>query len=124
MKAKMVHENFHVLDLEKSIAFYQEAFGLEVVDEISPEDGSWKIVYMGNDTTEFRLELTWNEGRTDPYETGGRDIHLAFVVEDIEEAHALHEKMGVIVHENMKMGVYFVSDPDGLFLEVMAEKNE
>lgn len=119
MKAKLVHENLHVLDLEASIAFYQKAFGLELLDQIVPEDNSWKIVYLGNDLSDFRLELTWNEGRTEPYNNGDKDTHLALAVEDLDAAHALHEEMGIIVHENKNMGIYFVTDPDGCWLEVV-----
>lgn len=119
MKAKLVHENLHVLDLEASIAFYQKAFGLELLDQIAPEDNSWKIVYLGNDLSDFRLELTWNEGRTEPYNNGDKDTHLALAVEDLDAAHDLHEEMGIIVHENKNMGIYFVTDPDGCWLEVV-----
>lgn len=119
MKAKLVHENLHVLDLDASIAFYQMAFGLEVLDATEPEDGSWRIVFMGNDQSDFRLELTWNKGRVEPYNNGDRDTHLAFAVPDMDEAHKLHEEMGIICHENPNMGIYFVNDPDGCWLEVV-----
>lgn len=119
MKAKMIHENLHVLDLEKSLAFYREALGLEVKRTVGPDDGSWSLSYLGNDTTEFELELTWNKGRTEPYDNGSDDTHLAFEVEDFDEAHALHESMGCIVFENHDMGIYFIADPDGCWLEII-----
>lgn len=119
MKAKLVHENLHVLDLDASIAFYQKAFGLEVVDSIEPEDGSWRIVFLGNDQSDFRLELTWNKGRVEPYNNGDKDTHLAFAVPDMDEARRLHEEMGIICHENPNMGIYFVKDPDDCWLEVV-----
>lgn len=80
MKAKMVHECIHVLDLEKSLEFYEKALGLVEQSSMGPEDGSWKNVYIGNDETDFQMELTWNNGRTEPYNNGGRDTHLAFEV--------------------------------------------
>lgn len=119
MKAKMIHECIHVLDLEASMAFYEKALGLVEVDRIEPDDGSWAIVYVGNDTTEFQLELTWNRGRVEPYNNGSNDTHLAFAVDDMEAAHELHEKMGCICHENKKMGIYFITDPDGCWLEIV-----
>ena len=81
MNFKMVHTEVHVLDLDASLAFYKEALGLEPVREKGPEDGSWKIVFLKNDQTDFQLELTWNLGRAEPYDNGGGDIHLAFTVD-------------------------------------------
>jgi lactoylglutathione lyase len=43
-------------------------------------------------------------------------------VPDINEAHALHESMGCIVYENPDMGIYFITDPDGCWLEILPEK--
>ncbi|WP_417142369.1 VOC family protein [Raoultibacter massiliensis] len=119
MKAKMVHECIHVLDLQASMEFYERALGLVEMNRIEPEDGSWAIVYLGNDTTGFRLELTWNRGRVEPYNNGGSDTHLAFAVDDMASAHELHEKMGCICHENKGMGIYFIVDPDGCWLEIV-----
>ena len=121
MKAKMIHENLHVLDLEKSLAFYKEALGLELLRTVGPDDGSWSLSYLGNDTTDFELELTWNDGRTEPYNNGSDDTHLAFEVEDFDEAHKLHTEMGCIVYENKDMGIYFITDPDGCWLEVLPQ---
>lgn len=53
MNFKMVHTEVHVLDLDASLAFYKEALGLEPVREKGPEDGSWKIVFLQNDQTDF-----------------------------------------------------------------------
>ena len=119
MKAKMVHYNIHVLDPEKTKAFYQEAVGLTEKRAVGPEDGSWGLIYLGNDTTDFELELTWNKGRTEPYNNGVEDNHLAFEVEDYEAALALHKTMGCIVYENSDMGIHFITDPDGCWVEIM-----
>lgn len=119
MNFTMVHTEIHVLDLEASIAFYEEALGLHVAEEKGPEDGSWKIVYLQNDTSDYQLELTWNEGRTEPYDNGGGDIHLAFCTPDIEAAREKHRAMGCIIHENEGMGIYFIGDPDGFWVEIV-----
>ncbi|MCL1890923.1 MAG: VOC family protein [Coriobacteriia bacterium] len=124
MKAKMIHENLHVLDLDASLAFYKKALGLVPLREFGPEDGSWKIVYLGNDTTAFELELTWNDGRTEPYNNGSDDTHLAFAVDNMDEAYALHKEMDCIVYENTEMGIYFITDPDGCWLEIMPLQKE
>ncbi|MDR2672289.1 MAG: VOC family protein [Coriobacteriales bacterium] len=122
MKARMIHENLHVLDMDASLAFYKKALGLEPVREVGPADSSWKIAFLANDTTDFELELTWNKGRNKPYDNGSEDTHLAFAVSDFDEAHALHEDMGCIVYENYDMGIYFITDPDGCWLEILPEK--
>lgn len=122
MRAKMVHDCIHVLDRDKSIAFYEKAFGLEVKRRKGPEDGSWEIIFMGNDESDFELELTWNKGRVEPYDNGGEDTHLAFAVDDMAAARKLHEEMGCVCYVNESMGIYFVEDPDGCWREAVPAK--
>lgn len=121
MEAKMVHYCVHVLDLDASLEFYHKALGLKEIKRHSPEDGSWALVFLANDTTDFELELTWNKGRVEPYDNGGGDTHLAFTVPDFEAARILHQEMDCIVHENLEMGIYFITDPDGTWLEILSE---
>lgn len=122
MKFKMYHENYNVLDLEKSLEFYDKALGLEPVRRIDAEDGSYVIVFIGNDTTDFQLELTWLRDRKEPYSLGDEEFHLAFHTDDYEAAHKLHEEMGCICFENPEMGIYFIKDPDGYWLEIVPER--
>lgn len=122
MKFKMYHENYNVLDLEKSLEFYDKALGLKPVRRIDAEDGSYSIVFIGNDTTDFQLELTWLRDRKEPYSLGDEEFHLAFHTDDYEAAHKLHEEMGCICFENPEMGIYFIKDPDGYWLEIVPEK--
>lgn len=122
MKFKMVHENYNVYDLQKSLDFYQEALGLTEKRRIESEDGSFTIVYIGNDTTDFVMELTWMRDMDRPYNLGDCEFHLAFETDDYEAAHALHEKMGCICFENPDMGIYFIEDPDGYWLEIVPAK--
>lgn len=119
MKFRFDHYNFNVLDLTKSIAFYQNAFGLTCLSEMEAEDKAFKIVFLGDETTGFRLELTWLRDRTEPYQLGECEYHLAFRVDDFDKAHQKHQEMGVVCFENPAMGVYFVTDPDGYWIEVL-----
>ena len=96
MKFQMIHENYNVLDLEKSLKFYEEALGLKELRRKEAEDGSFIIVYIGNDTTNFELELTWLRDWNRPYNLGDCEFHLAFRVDDYEGAYELHKKMGCI----------------------------
>ena len=122
MKFKMVHENYNVQDLEKSMAFYEKAVGLgERHRKVAP-DGSFIIVFVGNENANFELELTWLRDHPEKYDIGEEEFHLAFHVDDFDAAHKLHEEMGCICFENPEMGIYFIQDPDGYWLEIIPEK--
>lgn len=120
MKFKMVHENYNVVDLDKSIAFYQEALGLTEKRRIQGE--GFIIVYLSNDASDFELELTWLSDHEKAYDLGECEFHLAFSVEDFEQAYEHHKKMGCICFENKEMGIYFITDPDGYWLEIVPQK--
>ena len=122
MKFKMVHENYNVQDLQRSLNFYEAALGLKEKRRKTAADGSFIIVYVGNEETDFELELTWLRDHPEKYDIGEEEFHLAFKVEEFDEAHALHEKMGCICFENHSMGIYFIQDPDGYWLEVIPAK--
>ena len=121
MKARYIHHCIHVMDLDKTIAFYEKALGLRVMRKKGPEDGSWINVFMGNDESPSELEFTWNRGFDGVYENAGKDVHIAFRVADYDGAHKLHEEMGCIVRENKAMGLYFITDPDGQWIEILPE---
>ena len=92
MKAKMIHRCIHVLDLDASLAFYERALGLAVQRRMGPDDGSWENVFLGNEKTD---------------------------VDDMDAARALHEEMGCVCFVNERMGIYFIEDPDGCWLEIL-----
>ena len=119
MQFRMVHENFNVKDLAVSMAFYEKALGLKEVRRKTAEDGSFILVYVSNPESDFELELTWLKDHPDPYDLGEGEFHLAFQTDDMEAAHKLHEEMGCICFENPKMGIYFIEDPDGYWLEIV-----
>lgn len=120
MKFRFLHTNFNVLDLEKSMAFYEKALRLKEVRRIETSD--FTIVYMGDGATDFQLELTWMKNRTAPYDLGEQEFHLAFRTDDFEAAHRLHDEMGCICYENPDMGIYFIQDPDQYWLEILPPK--
>ena len=120
MQFKFVHNNFNVLDLEKSLAFYKQALGLEEVRRKEAEDGSFILVYLGDGgASSHSLELTWLRDWDRPYNLGDNEFHLAFRVDDFEAAHAKHAEMGCICFENTAMGLYFITDPDDYWLEIL-----
>ncbi|XOQ52248.1 MAG: Lactoylglutathione lyase [Succiniclasticum sp.] len=117
MKFTFAHNNFNVLDLDKSLRFYEEALGLREVRRIERPD--FTIVYLGDGKTPHQLELTYLKDRTKPYDLGEDEFHLAFRTDDFEKAHAKHKAMGCICYENPAMGIYFISDPDNYWLEIL-----
>ena len=118
-KFRFEHNNINVRDLEKSLKFYEEALELKESRRIVPEDGLFIIVYLSDGQTDHLLELTWLRDWDRPYNLGDNEFHLAFRVEDYDAAHQLHKEMGCICYENPGMGIYFINDPDGYWLEIM-----
>ena len=119
---RMDHYNFNVLDLEKSLEFYKEALGFVPKREMKAEDGSFHLVFIGNDDTPFCIELTHLRDRTEPYDLGEGEFHLGIVTDEFEKMHERHKEMGIICFENESLGVYFIEDPDGYWLEIIPAK--
>lgn len=119
MNFTMVHENYNVSNLDASIDFYGKALGLHEVRRKTASDGSYIIAYLANENASFELELTWLRDHPQKYDLGECEFHLAFRTDDFNAAHALHEQMGCICFENPKMGIYFITDPDGYWLEIV-----
>ena len=119
MVFKMIHENYNVADLDRSLKFYDEALGLKEQRRKTADDGSFVIVYIGNEQTDFQLELTWLRDHPQPYDLGECEFHLAFRTDDFEAAHKKHQEMDCICFENPGMGIYFIEDPDGYWLEIV-----
>ena len=121
MQFKYTHTSIMVLDLERSLKFYEETFGLTPKREILAEDGSYKLIFLGEETTNFRLELAWFRDRKEPYNLGDNNLHchVGFLVDDYDAAHKKHSEMGCITHDEPERGIYFIADPDGYWMEVV-----
>ena len=119
MTFSFYHCNINVRELERSVKFYADALDMKPVREKEAEDGSFKLVYLGDGQSEFTLELTWLRDRTEPYNLGECEFHLAFHVDDYDAMHKRHEQMGCICFENPAMGIYFITDPDGYWIEIV-----
>ena len=117
------HFNFNVLDLDRSLAFYKQALGLTPVREKEAEDQSFKLVYLADAANSpFQLELTWLRDRKEPYNLGECEFHLAFTADNFQATYEKHKAMGCICFENPAMGIYFISDPDGYWIEIVPAK--
>lgn len=119
MQFRFAHNNFNVRDLDRSLAFYQQALGLTETRRINAPDGSFIIVYLSDGSTEHLLELTWLRNWDRPYNLGDNEFHLALTVDDFDAAHARHKEMDCICFENADMGIYFIADPDGYWVEIV-----
>lgn len=122
MQFTFAHNNFNVRDLDKSLAFYRDALGLVETRRINAPDGSFIIVYLGDGVSAHLLELTWLRDWDRAYNLGDNEFHLAFHVDDYDAAHRLHQQMDCICFENPAMGIYFIADPDGYWLEIVPAK--
>lgn len=116
------HQNFNVTNLDNSLAFYQKALGLKEVRRKEKEDGSFILAFLTDDRGAFQLELTWLRDHPQPYDLGEVEFHLAFEAADYNAAYRLHKEMGCIAYENPAMGIYFITDPDGYWLEIIPQK--
>ena len=119
MKFTFCHNNFNVLNLEKSLEFYKNALGLVETKRKVAEDGSFILVYLGDGVTSHKLELTWLRDWDRPYNLGDNEFHLALRVDDFDGAYKLHKEMGCICYENKDMGIYFIADPDNYWIEIL-----
>lgn len=123
IKSRFDHFNINVLDLERSIAFYDKALGLKEHHRKEAADGSFILVYLTDNTTGFLLELTWLRDRTDAYELGDNESHLCFRVDgNYDEVREYHREQGFICFENNEMGLYFINDPDDYWIEILPVK--
>ena len=122
MKFRFDHNSINVLNLEKSLNFYREALSLVETRRVEPADKSFILVFLGDEKTGHKLELTWMRDRTEPYNLGDNEFHLAFIADDYAAAFAQHKKMGCVCYENPTMGIYFIEDPDGYWLEILPDK--
>ena len=124
IKGRFDHFNINVTDLDRSLAFYREALGLHEIKRKEAADGSFVLAYLGDDRTGFRLELTWlRDHAGGAYELGENESHLCMrVAGDYDAVREYHRAMGCICYENHDMGLYFISDPDDYWIEVLPVK--
>ena len=122
MKFTISHTNINVLDLDKSLAFYKAALGMDIVKRKKADDGRFELVFISDGSSVHNLELTWLRDKDTPYELGDNEVHIAFTVDDYDAAYNMHKEMGCICYENTEMGLYFIEDPDGYWLEIIPQK--
>ena len=90
--AKLIHTMVRVLDLERSLRFYHDAFGLEEVHRL--DFPTFALVYLRNGENDFEVELTLNKDRKEPYTHGDGYGHFAVCVEDVARERELALRPG------------------------------
>lgn len=121
---KMLHTCIRVMDLEKSLNFYQNALGLIETRRKDFPDHKFTLVYLSDEMNGYELELTYNYNPEKPYELGNGFSHIAVSTPDLEANHEKHIAMGYEVTPLKGLPgeaphYYFVTDPDGYKVEVL-----
>ena len=122
---KLAHSMIRVLNEDISVKFYQDVFGLKIVDKLDFD--SFALIYMALPASSFELELTINKTRDRPYDIGDGYGHLAVVVDDLGRAHSIAKKAGYAPKDIVDFKpdgervaqFFFIADPDGYQIEVI-----
>lgn len=122
---KIIHSMIRVKDEEKSLDFYKAVFGMTIKSRM--DFGSFTLIYLVADGSDFELELTVNKGQEEPYDLGNGYGHLAVAVDDLEATHEAVKAAGyhpgdIIEFKpdgNFLAKFFFISDPDGYQIEVL-----
>ncbi len=123
--AKAIHTMIRVLDLDRSIEFYDKAFGLKVADRFDFDD--FVLVYLRNEENDYEIELTLNKDQSEPYSHGDGYGHVSVCVDDLKSEHKRFKELGFLPRDVVEFNrdgallarFFFVQDPDGYKIEVM-----
>ena len=127
---RLDHVMLRVMDLNRSLAFYRDTLGMQVLRQVDYEAGQFTNVFLSFDAnTESSLELTYNWQQTEAYEKGRVFGHLALMVDDVHATVAALEQAGVRIKTPPKQMVHgtrtiaFVLDPDDNLIELLEPLN-
>lgn len=123
---RLLHTMLRVGNLERSIAFYTEVLGMQLLRQKAYPDGKFTLAFVGygGEADHTVIELTYNWD-TDHYDLGSGYGHIALEVEDVYKATAaIRERGGKITREAGPMNagdtiIAFVEDPDGYPIELI-----
>jgi lactoylglutathione lyase len=126
---RILHTMIRVTDLDKSIDFYTNVFGMSLLRKKDFPDGKFTLAFVGYGSEEDNavIELTHN-WETDNYDMGNAFGHIAISVDDAYKAcDQIADKGGNVVRPAgpMKHGggvIAFVKDPDGYMIELIESK--
>ena len=128
---RLDHVMLRVMDLNRSLAFYRDTLGMQVLRQVDYEAGQFTNVFLSFDAnTESSLELTYNWQQTEAYEKGRVFGHLALMVDDVHATVAALEQAGVRIKTPPTQMVHgtrtiaFVLDPDDNLIELLEPLNQ
>ena len=124
MKYSIAHVGFSVENLDRSIAFYKQAFDMDEVFRLYPRsDLNLSLSFLKTPDNGMMINLIHYNGRERPeYDEVRSDFHIAIVVDDLEASYERHKQMGIITVESMDKQIYYVNDPDGYEIAVTLDK--
>ena len=120
MQFRFTHNNINVADAERSVGFYKEALGLREARRIERE--GFTLVFMEDGVSGWQMEITCLKDHPQAYDLGENEIHTALTVDDFDAALAHHRRMDCVCFENADMGIYFIEDPDGYWVEILPQR--
>jgi lactoylglutathione lyase len=122
---KYLHTMVRVTDIEKSLRFYRDALGLELLSRRDHEAGRYTLVFLaapGDHSAQVELTYNWPaaDGSSETY-TGGRNFgHLAYAVDDIYAHCKRLMEHGVTINRPPRDGrMAFVRSPDNISIELL-----
>ncbi len=126
---RILHTMLRVGDLERSISFYTNVLGMQLLRRKDYPDGKFTLAFVGygEESENTVLELTHNWG-VENYELGGGFGHIALEVDDVYRAtEEIRQRGGKIIREAGPMNagntvIAFVSDPDGYQIELIGKR--
>ncbi len=126
---RMLHTMLRVGDLQKSIQFYTEILGMQLLRQKDYPDGKFTLAFVGygveSENTVIELTHNWD---TDRYDLGAGYGHIALEVDDVYQAtDAIRDRGGKILRDAGPMNagktiIAFVEDPDGYQVELIGKK--
>lgn len=124
MALRMLHTCVRVKNLEESLKFYKEGFGLIETNRKDFPEHKFTLVYLSNEVNGYEIELTYNYDVEKPYDLGNGYSHIAVGVDNLEEMREKHIALGYEVTDlkglpGGEVRYYFVTDPDGYKIEVI-----
>ena len=124
MATKMLHTCIRVMNLEKSLEFYEKALGLVETRRKDFPEHKFTLVYLSDAPGGYEIELTYNYDPEKPYDLGNGFSHVAVGADDIVSLREKHMEMGYEVTDLKGLPgepprYYFVTDPDGYKVEVI-----
>ena len=126
---RILHTMLRVGNLERSIAFYRDVMGMQLLHTTDRPEQRYSLAFVGygDEATGAVLELTYNYG-VESYDLGGGFGHVAVEVPDAAAAcAAVRARGGTVTREAgpVKGGstvIAFVQDPDGYKIELIERR--